>query len=66
MKMNDRDNDICIIGMSGEFPDSPDIDIFWENLAAGKECISSEPERNHDNYIASYGVINNVDEFITI
>lgn len=63
MKMYDRDNDICIIGMSGEFPDSPDIDIFWENLAAGKECISSEPERNHDNYIASYGVINNVDEF---
>lgn len=58
-----RDNDICIIGMSGEFPLSPDIDTFWENIVNGKECISSKPERNKDNYVASYGAIEDVDKF---
>jgi acyl transferase domain-containing protein len=34
------DNDIAIIGMSGRFPGSSNIDQFWENLKLGKESIT--------------------------
>ncbi|MBL8214817.1 MAG: SDR family NAD(P)-dependent oxidoreductase, partial [Bryobacterales bacterium] len=36
-------SDIAIIGMAGRFPASPDIESFWENLAAGRNCITEVP-----------------------
>ncbi len=38
--------DIAIIGMAGRFPGAPDLDRFWQALAAG-ECLVSEvpPDR---------------------
>ena len=35
-----RRKDIAVIGMSGRFPASPDLDQFWANLRDGVECIS--------------------------
>ncbi|WP_435103187.1 SDR family NAD(P)-dependent oxidoreductase [Arhodomonas sp. AD133] len=38
-------DDIAVIGLQGEFPGSPDLDAFWENLVAGKDLIGTDPER---------------------
>jgi acyl transferase domain-containing protein/acyl carrier protein len=37
-------NDIAVIGMSGRFPGSKNIDIFWENLKQGKHLITEIPK----------------------
>ncbi|PSL48185.1 acyl transferase domain-containing protein [Chitinophaga niastensis] len=34
---------IAVIGMSGQFPQSGNADIFWENIAQGKDCITEIP-----------------------
>lgn len=34
---------IAIIGISGKFPKSNSLDQYWENLLAGKDCISEIP-----------------------
>jgi acyl transferase domain-containing protein len=36
---NEPADDIAIVGMSGHFPDAPDISQFWKNLTAGVESI---------------------------
>ena len=37
---SDYFGEIAIIGMAGRFPGAKDIDQYWENLRAGKECIT--------------------------
>jgi amino acid adenylation domain-containing protein len=39
---------IAVIGMSGRFPMAPDLDAFWENLLAGRDCITSFPADRWD------------------
>lgn len=34
---------VAIIGMSGQFPKARDLGEFWDNLAAGRDCISEVP-----------------------
>lgn len=34
---------IAIIGMSGRFPKAENIDVFWDNLVTGKNCIGEIP-----------------------
>ena len=34
---------VAIIGMSGTFPESDNVVEFWNNLVAGKDCISEIP-----------------------
>ncbi len=34
---------IAIIGLSGRFPGAPNVQAFWENLKAGKDCITEIP-----------------------
>ncbi len=36
--------EIAIIGMSGQFPSSPDCNVYWQNLMAGKELITEYPD----------------------
>ncbi|MBL5862184.1 SDR family NAD(P)-dependent oxidoreductase [Serratia fonticola] len=56
---------IAVIGMSGSFPQSPDIGALWANLLAGEDCISelpparwaTRPERCHA------GILQNVAGF---
>jgi len=48
--MNSETNglEIAIIGMSGRFPGSKDIDGFWKNLLDGVELVSSFSDRVSD------------------
>lgn len=38
-----QSSDIAIIGLGGRYPQSPDMDSFWRNLANGNSCISEIP-----------------------
>jgi len=40
--------DIAIVGLSGRYPDSETLDVFWENLKHGKSCISQVPKDRWD------------------
>ncbi|WP_225444515.1 beta-ketoacyl synthase N-terminal-like domain-containing protein [Pseudomarimonas arenosa] len=35
--------DVAIIGVSGRYPQAPDLDAFWDNLASGRSCASEVP-----------------------
>ncbi|MBD1544677.1 SDR family NAD(P)-dependent oxidoreductase [Roseibium aggregatum] len=39
-----QDEPIAIIGISGTYPDAPDLDAFWENLLAGHDAVREIPE----------------------
>ena len=58
---------IAIIGMSGCFPLSNDIDALWENLLAGRDCIRElPPERwgaNPSPVLKHAGVIDGLEFF---
>jgi polyketide synthase PksL len=64
--VQDLSSDIAIIGMSGLFPEAPDIDTFWDNLVQGKDCITEVPKERWDwrNLTVRWGgFIDNVDQF---
>ena len=42
------DEPVAIIGMSGQFPEAPDVDAFWRNLVAGRDCITEIPPDRWD------------------
>jgi acyl transferase domain-containing protein/enoyl-CoA hydratase/carnithine racemase/aryl carrier-like protein len=49
--------DIAIIGLAGRYPQAGDLDAFWENLQAGKDCITEIPADRWDwrDYYAEGG-----------
>ncbi|MDI1352037.1 MAG: beta-ketoacyl synthase N-terminal-like domain-containing protein, partial [bacterium] len=69
--------DIAIIGMHGLFPQSDDLNSFWEHLIAGHDLVSEIPPERwnwHDYYSTNLadadksnskwgGFINNIDQF---
>lgn len=66
--------DIAVIGMSGIFPNSADLDEFWQNLMTKKDLISEIPSNRWDwrdyygegedkTKIKWGGFINGIDEF---
>ncbi|MEU9703552.1 SDR family NAD(P)-dependent oxidoreductase [Streptomyces sp. NPDC047981] len=40
--------DIAVIGMAGRFPDAPDLDAFWDNLADGRSSVREVPAERWD------------------
>ncbi|MBA3720783.1 MAG: SDR family NAD(P)-dependent oxidoreductase [Parachlamydiaceae bacterium] len=54
-KDNEQDNLIAIIGMSGKFPQSKNLDEYWENLKNGNDCITEIPSERWslDNFYDS-------------
>ena len=36
--------DIAIVGMAGLYPEAENIDVFWENILAGKDCVTDAPD----------------------
>ena len=40
--------DVAIIGLSGRYPQAENMDEFWGNLKAGKNCISEIPRDRWD------------------
>lgn len=77
LKRSEKSFDIAIIGMSGKYPLANDLDMFWENLKSGKDCIMEIPrdrwntdeffDANKDHLGTSYskwgGYIDDVDKF---
>ncbi|HKP96476.1 MAG TPA: SDR family NAD(P)-dependent oxidoreductase, partial [Fibrobacteria bacterium] len=71
------DEPIAIVGLSGRYPEAPDLRRFWRNLRDGKDCIVEVPadrwdwreyfsaDRNSEgNHFSRYGgFISGVDEF---
>ncbi|MGG1948354.1 amino acid adenylation domain-containing protein [Trinickia sp. NRRL B-1857] len=41
--------DIAIIGMSGRYPEARNLDVYWSNLRAGKDCIREIPAERWDH-----------------
>uniref|UniRef100_UPI00261144EA beta-ketoacyl synthase N-terminal-like domain-containing protein n=1 Tax=uncultured Legionella sp. TaxID=210934 RepID=UPI00261144EA len=41
--------DIAIIGYSGQFPEAKNAIEYWENLKAGRNCITEIPESRWEN-----------------
>ncbi|MGW0551020.1 SDR family NAD(P)-dependent oxidoreductase [Streptomyces altiplanensis] len=37
-----------MIGMAGRFPDAPDLEAFWENLAQGRDSVREVPAERWD------------------
>ncbi|MRN51867.1 SDR family NAD(P)-dependent oxidoreductase [Paenibacillus monticola] len=42
------ETDIAVIGMNGKYPDSANLEEFWSNLNAGKNCIREVPKERWD------------------
>ncbi|WP_193200137.1 type I polyketide synthase, partial [Nostoc sp. MG11] len=72
-----RTEDIAVIGMSGRFPQSPDLQSFWQLLSEGKNAITEVPslrwnlqdwyDKNPDAPNKTYsrwgGFVDSIDEF---
>lgn len=43
-----RESDIAVVGMSGRYPQSLDLEHFWENLLQGTDCIQEIPTERWD------------------
>ncbi|ASJ54821.1 polyketide synthase [Brevibacillus formosus] len=48
-KQTKSDLDIAIIGVSGRYPQAPNIQEFWNNLRDGKDCITEIPQERWDH-----------------
>lgn len=72
------DNDrLAVIGVAGRYPQAENLEEFWENLQAGRDCITAIPkarwEKTFDEPIKvldkiltdplSGGFLNNIDHF---
>lgn len=55
--------EIAIIGISGRFPNSKNVENFWENLVTGKELTSIFPESSPRQAIAAGGILADVELF---
>jgi len=42
-------DDIAIIGISGRYPGANNLEEYWENLKAGKDCITEIPKTRWDH-----------------
>src|SRR5436305_11455171 len=70
-------SDIAIIGMSGRFAGSADLEAFWGHLQAGESCIKEikrkgweastkadpAPEHAHAALVHRGGMLENIDQF---
>lgn len=49
--MNTINDDIAVIGMACLFAEAPDVSTYWENILAGKCCISDHPSPSAKRYL---------------
>ena len=42
------DDGIAVIGVAGRYPGADDLHSFWENLAAGRDCVTEVPASRWD------------------
>ncbi|MGP3976825.1 SDR family NAD(P)-dependent oxidoreductase [Streptomyces sp. 8N114] len=41
--------DVAVIGISGRYPQADDLAAFWDNLRAGKDCVTEVPAERWDH-----------------
>src|SRR5436305_3727748 len=72
-----RGSDVAIIGLSGRFAASANLEAFWKHLQAGECCIKeitrkgwetstntdSDPKRSHIPQVAWGGMLEHIDQF---
>ena len=46
--ISSKSDSIAIIGMAGQFPEAKNIEVFWQNIAEGKNCIKEIPRKRWD------------------
>lgn len=64
MSSSEENNyEVAIVGISARYPKSPNVAAFWDNIEHGRDCITREPEKNKEPYVAAYGKIDNIKEF---
>jgi polyketide synthase PksN len=44
-----RERDVAIVGVSGRYPMAGDLAEFWDNLKAGRDCITEVPPERWDH-----------------
>lgn len=63
---------IAVIGMSGRFPMSRDVDEYWQNLCSGSECIrffendeglAGLATSDEEHFVPAGGFVDGIDEF---
>lgn len=62
--------DIAIVGMAGRYPKAKNLEEFWDNLSAGKDCVGDLPperlaRRAQNEFTQTYrgGFLEDVDKF---
>ena len=45
----DLDTPIAVVGLAGRYPGARDLKTFWDNLAAGRDCITEVPPERWDH-----------------
>ena len=73
-----RSSDVAIIGMSGRFAGSPNLEAFWSHLQAGESCIKpirragwqtrantadTDPDRLDPSLCQWGGILEHIDQF---
>ncbi|ALG08377.1 SDR family NAD(P)-dependent oxidoreductase [Kibdelosporangium phytohabitans] len=70
--VNENIGGVAIIGIAGRYPQAPDLDAFWRNLAGGRDCVTEVPQARWDHrahaaeggaYCGSGAFLDAVDEF---
>ncbi|WP_067499195.1 SDR family NAD(P)-dependent oxidoreductase [Actinoplanes sp. TFC3] len=50
-----RDDDVAVVALAGRYPGAADLDEFWDNLVAGRDCVTEVPAQRWDRTAASLG-----------
>ncbi|WP_435279494.1 SDR family NAD(P)-dependent oxidoreductase [Streptomyces sp. 1222.5] len=40
---------VAVVGVAGRYPQAPDLETFWANLAAGRDCVTEVPPDRWDH-----------------
>ncbi|NKB23495.1 MAG: PfaD family polyunsaturated fatty acid/polyketide biosynthesis protein [Kiritimatiellae bacterium] len=46
---DDWNDQVAIVGISGRYPKAPNLEVYWENLKNGIDCISEIPPERWDH-----------------
>lgn len=55
--------DVAVIGMAGQFPNAQSIEEYWENIKAGKDCITRNVTSHKSDYVNAYGKLKDIYKF---
>nr|BFE59934.1 hypothetical protein GCM10020063_044600 [Dactylosporangium thailandense] len=64
-RTRDTEEPIAVIGVAGRYPQAADLDEFWRNLVAGRDCVTAPPpgRPGPDDDAAIGGFLDDVDLF---